>query len=85
MCINYGKLFETAGVNVGNTAAITLAQAGGEKDTQTLNSLVYTNSREDYESDEMFANFRAVTVGLLVPLPLRQPGEQREWPRRLRQ
>ena len=63
VCINYGKLFETAGVNVGNTAAITLAQAGGEKDTQTLNSLVYTNSREDYESDEMFANFRAVTVG----------------------
>ncbi|MCI9367095.1 MAG: NTP transferase domain-containing protein, partial [Oscillospiraceae bacterium] len=63
VCINYGKLFETAGVNVGNTAAITLAQAGGEKDTQTLNSLVYTNSREDYESDEVFANFRAVTVG----------------------
>lgn len=63
VCINYGKLFETAGVNVGNTAAITLAQAGGQKDAQTLNSLVYTNSREDYESDEVFANFRAVTVG----------------------
>ena len=63
VCINYGKLNETAGVQVGSTATISLAQKGAEKDTQELNSLVYTDERSDYSSDAVFANFRAVTVG----------------------
>ncbi len=63
VCINYGKLNETAGVQVGSTATISLAQKGAEKDTQELNSLVYTDERSNYSSDAVFANFRAVTVG----------------------
>ena len=63
VCINYGKLNETAGVQVGSTATISLAQKGAERDTQELNSLVYTDERSDYSSDAVFANFRAVTVG----------------------
>ena len=63
VCINYGKLNETAGVQVGSTATISLAQKGAERDTQELNSLVYTDERSDYSSDTVFANFRAVTVG----------------------
>ena len=63
VCINYGKFAETAGIDVGDEVTITLTAPAGALDVQVMNSLVYTNAREDYASDEVFANFRAVQVG----------------------
>jgi hypothetical protein len=63
VCINYGKVYEVAGLSVGDTVRITLSEKAGALDTQILNSLKYTTSREDYASDEIYANFREVKVG----------------------
>lgn len=63
VCINYGKFAETAGIDVGDEVTIILTTPAGALDVQVMNSLVYTNAREDYASDEVFANFRAVQVG----------------------
>ena len=63
VCINYGKVYEVAGLNVGDTVKITLSEKAGALDTQVLNSLKYTTAREDYASDEVYANFREVKVG----------------------
>ena len=63
VCINYGKFCEVAGIGVGDTVTITLKEKGGAATTQAVYSLVYTNDRADYDSDEVFANFRAVTLG----------------------
>ena len=42
---------------------ITLKEKAGALTTQKIDSLKYTNVRTDYDSDEVFANFRPVTVG----------------------
>lgn len=63
VCINYGKFAETAGIGVGDEVTITLKEKAGALTTQQVNSLVYTTDRADYDSDEIFANFRAVTAG----------------------
>ena len=63
VCINYGKFAETAGIGVGDEVTITLKEAAGALAVQVMNSLVYTNERADYATDEIFANFRMVKVG----------------------
>jgi len=63
VCINYGKFAETAGIDVGGEVTITLKEKAGALDVQVMNSLVYTNERADYATDEIFANFRMVKVG----------------------
>ncbi len=63
VCINYGKVYEVAGLNIGDTVKISLSEKGAELDTQVLNSLKYTKVREDYASDEVYANFREIKVG----------------------
>ncbi len=63
VCINYGKFAETAGIGVGDNVTITLKEKAGALTVQEINSLVYTNVREDYASDEVFANFRPVVMG----------------------
>ncbi len=67
VCINYGKFAETAGIDVGDEVTITLKEAGGALTVQQVNSLVYTDDRNDYASDEIFANFREVTLGSIAP------------------
>lgn len=62
VCINYGKFAETYGLEIGSPVRITLREKGRNLLTQEVNSLVYTNDRADYESDEVFANFREVTT-----------------------
>ena len=61
-CINYGKIYEVANLKVGDTVIITLAKKGGALDTQILNSLSYSNDRNDFSSNEVFANFREITT-----------------------
>lgn len=63
VCINYGKFAETAGIGIGDEVSIALKEKGGELAAQEISSLVYTNERADYESDEVFANFRMITAG----------------------
>lgn len=62
-CINYGKFAETAGIGVGDSVTITLKEKEGALAVQVMNSLVYTNERADYATDEIFANFRMVKAG----------------------
>lgn len=66
-CVNYGKIYEIAGLSLGDTVTIRLNTKGGALDTQVLNSLKYTDKREDYASDVVFANFREVTTGSIAP------------------
>ena len=63
VCINYGNFAEAAGISPGDEVTITLKEKAGALTTQRINSLVYTNEPTDYDSDEVFANFRSVTVG----------------------
>ncbi len=65
VCVNYGKFAETAEIGVGDPVMLTLKEKGGALTLQEINNLVYTNVRSDYDSDEMFANFRAVVPGKL--------------------
>ena len=63
VCINYGRFAETAGIGVGDEVTITLKEKAGALTTQQINSLVYRDDPADYDSDEIFANFRPVSVG----------------------
>ncbi len=63
VCINYGKFSEEAKVDVGSEVTVTLKEKEGALALQATYSLKYTDERSDYASDEVFANFREVTVG----------------------
>ena len=63
VCINYGRFADAAGIGPGDEVTITMKEKAGALTEQKINSLVYTNDRTDYDSDEIFANFRPVTVG----------------------
>ena len=67
VCINYGKLGEVAGVDVGSKAVITLAEKAGALAVYEMNQLERTNERKDYKSDEIFANFREIKLGDIAP------------------
>ena len=63
VCINYGKFNEAAKVDVGSEITITMKEKGGAAALQATYSLKYTNDRADYDTDEIFANFRPVVMG----------------------
>jgi protein tyrosine/serine phosphatase/S-adenosylmethionine hydrolase len=63
VCINYGKLNEIAHVKVGDKVTIMLTGREGYLTQYEIRKLKRTNNRADYPSDEVFANFRSVTVG----------------------
>ena len=67
VCINYGKFCEAAGIGVGDEVTITLKEKAGALLVQEINNLVYSQDRADYDSDEVFANFREVTAGSIPP------------------
>lgn len=63
VCINYGDFSQENGVNVGDTAKITISEKAGMRAIQELYSLQYSNNPNDFPDAETFANFRAITVG----------------------
>ena len=65
VCINYQSFAEVAGIDVGDPVTLTLKEKAGALTLQEVNNLVYTNDRDDYASDEIFANFRPVIEGKL--------------------
>ena len=56
-------LWLLAGVSGGDTATVTLAARGRYQDVQNARDIHYKDDRTQFPSDEVFANFRAVTVG----------------------
>ena len=66
ICINYGKLNEIAKVEVGDKAIIMLTGPEEYRVQYEIRKLERTNNREDYNSDEEFANFRNITVGKIA-------------------
>jgi len=63
VCINYGKLNAIAQVDVGSKCAIMLTSPGQYLTQYEIRKLVRSNKREDYSSDEVFANFRGIELG----------------------
>lgn len=62
---NGADLWTVAGLKDDSTATITLFKRGKYADTQSARNLHYEDDRSQYESDEMFANFRSISVGNL--------------------
>lgn len=63
-CINNSdSLWEIGNFKAGDTASIILKEKGKYKKNQELLNIEYTDNRNDYDSDEIFANFRNVRVG----------------------
>ena len=65
---NYGdSTWEEFELTENSKITVTLNEKGKYKSTQELYALQYTDSRDDYASDVVFANFREVTGGSLKP------------------
>lgn len=60
---NGDPLWEVEGCKDGDTVTITLVEHGAFGDVQEAMNTVYTDDRADYDSDEEFANFRAMKGG----------------------
>lgn len=63
LAINMGNFADTYGVQEGDAVALTLAEKGTYLGEWLIRQLQRTNERADYPSDEVFANFREVTMG----------------------
>ncbi len=63
MAINYGNFAETYSLEVGSKVSFDLLEKGSYKEELEIRHLVRTDEREDYTSDEIFANFREVDMG----------------------
>lgn len=64
---NFGSLPDVLMDKQGEAITFKLVTKGKYLDVQKALGLTYTNNREDYDSDEAFANFRMVTVGKIAP------------------
>lgn len=53
-------MWEKAGCREGDTVTITLREQGAYLFMQESMSMVYSDNRDDYDSDEMFANYRVM-------------------------
>lgn len=67
-CINNGDdLWEIAGLSENDTATVSLNTRAKYLDVQNARDIHYYDEREKYDSDEIFANFRCVSVTGLAP------------------
>ncbi|MBQ3405419.1 MAG: tyrosine-protein phosphatase [Oscillospiraceae bacterium] len=63
---NYGdSVWEEFELTEGATVTVTLNEAGRYLDEQELFAMEYSDNRADYDSDEIFANFRELKGGRL--------------------
>ena len=60
---NGGDLYEVAGLSEDDTAAVTLFEREKYLPIQDARNISYEDIRERFGSDEIFANFRAVSAG----------------------
>ena len=60
-----GKMWETAGCAAGDTVTLTVREKGKYLSRQNTMSCAYVNDRDAFDSDETFANFRAMSGGKL--------------------
>ena len=65
VALSYADFASTYGVAVGSELEITLVEQGGYLAEYQVRHLERTDVREDYPSDEVFANFRALSGGNL--------------------
>lgn len=66
--INNGDdLWTVAGLSESDRATITLERHGAFAEIQSARDIHYTDERGDYASDEIFANFRSVRAGRILP------------------
>lgn len=63
---NGDLMWETAGCKEGDTVTVTLQEQGAYQFIQESMSMVYSPDRNDYDSDEMFANYRVMKGGNLA-------------------
>lgn len=63
LCINYGNFAETTGLGIGDSVTIRMKDKAGALTLQEINNCVFSSDRNDYSSDEEFANFRPVIEG----------------------
>ncbi len=63
IAVNYGNCSKTYGLELGNEIAIKLLEKGSYKEELEIRHLVRTDVREDYISNEIFANFREIDMG----------------------
>lgn len=67
LAINLGSFADTYGTAVNDNVTINLSKKGGYLDEYEIRQLKRTNNRDDYSSDEVFANFREITYGSIAP------------------
>ena len=67
LAINMGNFSTTYEVKEGDPVKLTLLEKEGYLAEWTIRQLKRTNNREDYASDEIFANFRGVNFGNMAP------------------
>ena len=58
-------LFKAAGLNEHSTGKVVLREKGKYLDIQNARDIHYRDERDEFPSDEVFANFRAMNVGNL--------------------
>lgn len=63
MAISYGNFGEVTGTTEGTAVAFEMAEKKGYLDEYEIRHLVKSENRDDYASDEIFANFRNVSYG----------------------
>lgn len=67
IAINMGDFAKAYGAKVGDSVKLALKTAGGYLAEYEAHQVVRTNNRADYASDEVFANFREITLGNVAP------------------
>ena len=66
IAINMGNFSRTSGGETGTPVTITLKEKAGYLQQYEVRQLKRSESRDDYVSDEVFANFRAVSAGKIA-------------------
>ena len=67
LAINYGNFAVTYGVSEGSQVSVYMKEKGAYLSDIAIRHLEKLEKRDDYDSDEAFANFRQVTAGKIKP------------------